>query len=74
MPHQDGQQLDTEQEHSPDEGGGLERSEAQGGQPDRRVVELGEESIGKMRARGLSVGPGDFAENVTVSGISYNFV
>jgi len=35
----------------------------------RQVSLLGEESIGKMRARGLSVGPGDFAENVTVSGI-----
>jgi len=35
----------------------------------RQVSLLGEESIGKMRGRGLSVGPGDFAENVTVSGI-----
>ncbi len=35
----------------------------------RQVSLLGEESIGKMRDRGLPVGPGDFAENVTVSGI-----
>jgi len=35
----------------------------------RQVSLLGEESIGKMRDRGLSVGPGDFAENVTVTGI-----
>ncbi len=45
------------------------RGDAHAGPGIRQVSLLGEESIGKMRARGLSVGPGDFAENVTVSGI-----
>jgi MOSC domain-containing protein YiiM len=31
---------------------------------------LAEESIARMEARGLSVGPGDFAENLTTSGLS----
>lgn len=35
----------------------------------RQVSLLSVESIAKMRALGLSVGPGDFAENVTVEGI-----
>jgi cyclic pyranopterin phosphate synthase len=35
----------------------------------RQVSLLAEESIAKMVAKGLSVGPGDFAENVTTSGI-----
>jgi MOSC domain-containing protein YiiM len=33
------------------------------------VVNSGEESIDKMRAAGLDVGPGDFAENLTTHGI-----
>ncbi|GAB4363174.1 MAG: MOSC domain-containing protein [Deltaproteobacteria bacterium] len=45
------------------------RGDAHAGPGIRQVSLLGEESIGKMRDRGLSVGPGDFAENVTVSGI-----
>lgn len=45
------------------------RGDAHAGPGIRQVSLLGEESIGKMRARGLPVGPGDFAENVTVSGI-----
>ena len=36
----------------------------------RQVSLLAEESIEKMRAAGLNVGPGDFAENITTSGIS----
>ena len=35
----------------------------------RQVSLLAMESIGKMRARGLEVGPGDFAENLTTEGI-----
>jgi MOSC domain-containing protein YiiM len=36
----------------------------------RQVSLLAQESIDSMRAKGLSVGPGDFAENVTTSGIA----
>ncbi len=35
----------------------------------RQVSLLAAESIAKMRAQGLTVGPGDFAENVTTEGI-----
>ena len=35
----------------------------------RMVSLLAEESIDKMRAAGLDVGPGDFAENLTTRGI-----
>jgi len=35
----------------------------------RQVSLLAQESIQKMRQLGLSVGPGDFAENLTTSGI-----
>ncbi len=35
----------------------------------RQVSLLAIESIGKMRAAGLDVGPGDFAENVTTEGV-----
>jgi MOSC domain-containing protein YiiM len=35
----------------------------------RQVSLLALESIEKMRARGLDVGPGDFAENITTSGL-----
>lgn len=45
------------------------RGDAHAGSGIRQVSLLGEESIGKMRDRGFPVGPGDFAENVTVSGI-----
>lgn len=45
------------------------RGDAHAGPGIRQVSLLGQESIGKMRARGLAVGPGDFAENITVSGI-----
>jgi MOSC domain-containing protein YiiM len=35
----------------------------------RQVSLLAIESIDKMRAKGLKVGPGDFAENITTEGI-----
>jgi MOSC domain-containing protein YiiM len=35
----------------------------------RQVSLLARESIAKMQAEGLSVGPGDFAENLTTEGI-----
>jgi len=35
----------------------------------RQVSLLAEESIKKMRGRGLDVGPGDFAENITTRGL-----
>jgi len=35
----------------------------------RQVSLLAIESIGKMRAAGLDVGPGDFAENITTEGV-----
>jgi MOSC domain-containing protein YiiM len=35
----------------------------------RQVSLLAEESIEKMRKEGLTLGPGDFAENLTVSGL-----
>lgn len=45
------------------------RGDAHAGPGTRQVSLLAEESIAKMRDKGLSVGPGDFAENVTVAGI-----
>ncbi len=36
---------------------------------DRQVSLLAQESIEKMQARGFSVGPGDFAENLTTAGL-----
>ncbi len=47
---------------------GLE-GDAHGGDWHRQVSLLAEESIDKMRAKGLDVGPGDFAENLTTQGI-----
>jgi len=47
---------------------GVER-DAHAGPGQRQVSLLAAESIAKMKAKGLSVGPGDFAENVTVEGI-----
>jgi MOSC domain-containing protein YiiM len=43
--------------------------DAHGGDWHRQVSLLGIESIDKMRAAGLDVGPGDFAENLTTRGI-----
>ncbi len=45
------------------------RDDAHAGPGARQVSLLAEESIAKMRGKGLAVGPGDFAENVTVAGI-----
>ena len=45
------------------------RDDAHAGPGHRQVSLLAAASIAKMRAKGLDVGPGDFAENVTVEGI-----
>ena len=47
---------------------GLE-GDAHAGDGHRQVSLLASESIQKMRDAGLDVGPGDFAENITTSGI-----
>jgi len=47
---------------------GLE-GDAHAGPGKRQVSLLAMESINKMRAKGLNVGPGDFAENLTTEGI-----
>lgn len=47
---------------------GVDR-DAHAGPGHRQVSLLAVESIAKMKAKGLSVGPGDFAENITVEGI-----
>ena len=49
-------------------GHGVER-DAHAGPGHRQVSLLATESIAKMREKGIAVGPGDFAENVTVEGI-----
>ena len=43
--------------------------DAHAGTQRRQVSLLALESIDKMKAKGLSVGPGDFAENITTEGI-----
>ena len=43
--------------------------DAHAGNWHRQVSLLAEESIKKMRLKGLDVGPGDFAENITTKGI-----
>lgn len=50
-------------------GHGLE-GDAHAGPWHRQVSLLALESIDKMRAAGLDVGPGDFAENLTTKGIN----
>ncbi len=45
------------------------RDDAHAGPWHRQVSLLANESIEKMRARGLKVGYGDFAENITTEGI-----
>lgn len=47
---------------------GLE-GDAHAGEWHRMVSLLAEESVDKMRAAGLTVGPGDFAENLTTRGL-----
>lgn len=49
-------------------GFGLE-GDGHGGDWHRQVSLLGVESIAKMQAAGLDVGPGDFAENLTTRGL-----
>ena len=44
--------------------------DAHAGEGNRQVSLLAEESIRKMRAAGLHVGAGDFAENITTRGIA----
>lgn len=43
--------------------------DAHAGDWHRQVSLLGQESIAEMVAKGLKVGPGDFAENITTTGI-----
>lgn len=43
--------------------------DAHAGAEKRQVSLLAQESIEKMKAKGLNVGPGDFAENITTEGI-----
>jgi len=43
--------------------------DAHAGKGERQVSLLAEESIRKMRALGLDVGAGDFAENITTRGV-----
>lgn len=45
------------------------RDDAHAGEGLRQVSLLAQESIEKMRAKGLEVKPGDFAENITTEGI-----
>ena len=45
------------------------KGDAHGGPWHRQVSLLANESIEKMRAKGLKVGYGDFAENITTEGI-----
>ncbi|MFO7496443.1 MAG: MOSC domain-containing protein [Desulfobacterales bacterium] len=44
--------------------------DAHAGDWHRQVSLLGVESIAKIRAKGLDVAPGDFAENITTAGIT----
>jgi MOSC domain-containing protein YiiM len=44
--------------------------DAHAGDWHRQISLLAIESIDKMRAKGLDVGPGDFAENITTEGLS----
>jgi len=43
--------------------------DAHAGPGDRQISLLALESIDKMRAAGLDVGPGDFAENIAIKGL-----
>ena len=45
------------------------KDDAHAGKWHRQVSLLAMESIAKIRAKGLDVGPGDFAENITTRGI-----
>ena len=48
---------------------GIEGDAHASGHWHRQVSLLAMESIGKMTAKGLDVGPGDFAENITTEGV-----
>jgi MOSC domain-containing protein YiiM len=48
--------------------------DAHAGEGERQVSLLAEESIRKMQALGLDVGPGDFAENITTRGVELSAV
>jgi len=48
------------------------REDAHAGEGERQVSLLAQESIEKMRAKGLSVKPGDFAENITTEGLDFS--
>ena len=50
------------------DGFGIE-GDSHGGTPKRQVSLLAEESIDKMRAKGLELSPGAFGENMTTRGI-----
>ena len=43
--------------------------DAHAGPGDRQVSLLATESIDKIKEKGLEVGPGDFAENITTKGV-----
>lgn len=45
------------------------QGDGHGGDGHRQISLLAMESIAKMRAKGLDVGPGDFAENFTTEGL-----
>ncbi len=45
------------------------KGDAHRGESLRQISLLAVESINKMREKGLNVGPGDFAENITTEGI-----
>ena len=51
------------------EGHGIEGDAHGGTSGHRQVSLLSEESVSRMRAKGIDVGAGDFAENLTVEGI-----
>jgi MOSC domain-containing protein YiiM len=46
------------------------QGDAHAGDWHRQISLLGDESVDKMRAAGLDVGAGDFAENLTIVGIN----
>ena len=51
--------------------GGISKGDAHADDWHRQVSLLALESIGKMRALGLNVGPGSFAENLTTQGLGF---
>jgi len=45
------------------------KGDAHAGTPDRQVSLLCAASVRKMQGRGMDIGPGDFAENLNISGV-----